>query len=238
MTLEAFVGTWRNESNVSGFMVWFEGGINIDVFWVFDFGASFKLEWDYLGPDPAYRRIGCEVKIHTPWWLPDATFDWHKTFDTPRLDQMSVVSTPVIASNGRALARQDAQTVAVSPIVGNAVDAEATYSTNDLAPVTGDWPAGALDAIEPIATDATVAVSFKATVDDRLAWGQNTPDGMGRSKATMCRRATRWLNSASGASRALVAALGALCSTRRRAVSMPVCWTCRPLNCLRALHRR
>ena len=183
LTLEALVGTWRNESNASGFMVWFEGGINIDVFWVFDFGASFKLEWDYLGPDPAYRRIGCEVKIHTPWWLPDATFDWHKTFDTPRLDQMSVVSTPVIASNGRALARQDAQTVAVSPIVGNAVDAEATYSTNDLAPVTGDWPAGALDAIEPIATDATVAVSFKATVDDRLAWGQNTPDGMGAQQS-------------------------------------------------------
>jgi len=183
LTFEAIVGTWRNESNVSGFMVWFEGGITFDVFWVFDFGASAKVEWDWLGPDPAYRRLGCEVKIHTPWWMPDVTFDWNKTFDTPQLDKMSVASTPVVASSGRALAGTDAQSVAVSPIVGNTLDADATYSANDLAPVTGDWPAGALDDVTPIATDATVAVSFKATVDDRIAWGQNTPDGMGTQQS-------------------------------------------------------
>jgi hypothetical protein len=179
LTLEAIVGTWRNESNVSGFVVWFEGGINIDVFWVFDFGASVKVQWDYLGPDPAYRRVGCELRIHTPWWLPDVTFRWNKTFGAPQLERMHVVSTPLIAASARPLARTDALPLAVSPIVGNAIDEPATYSTDELAQVTGAWPPGALDAIEPIPTDASLALSLKPTVDDRIAWGQNTPAGMG-----------------------------------------------------------
>lgn len=183
LTLEAMVGTWRNESNVSGFMVWFEGGINIDVFWVFDFGASVKVQWDYLGPEPAYRRMGCELRIHTPWWLPDATFRWNKTFDEPHVERMRVASTPVIAASAKALARNDALPLAVSPVVGTAIDAEATYSTDELAQANGAWPPGALDAIEPIATDATLALSFKASVDDRIAWGQNTPAGVGKQQS-------------------------------------------------------
>ena len=179
LTLEAIVGTWRNESNVSGFVVWFEGGINIDVFWVFDFGASFKVQWDYLGPEPAYRRIGCELRIHTPWWLPDVTFRWNKTFDEPCVRCMRVASTPVIAASARALARNDALPIAVSPVIGATIDAEATYSTDELALASGAWPPGALDGVTPMATDATLALSFKASVDDRIAWGQNTPAGVG-----------------------------------------------------------
>ena len=183
LTLAAIVGVWRNESNVSGLVVWFEGGINIDVFWVFDFGANIKVQWDYLGPEPAYRRIALELRIHTPWWLPDVTFRWCKTFEEPHLDDMCVVSTPLIAASARPLARSDALSMAVSPIVGNAIDEAATYSTDELAQVTGSWPAGALDAVEPMATDATLALSFKATVDDRIAWGQNTPNGMGTQQS-------------------------------------------------------
>ena len=183
LTLEAIVGTWRNESNVSGFVVWFEGGINIDVFWVFDFGAAAKVQWDYLGPDPAYRRIACELRIHTPWWLPDVTFRWNKTFDEPQLERMRVVATPLISARARPLARNDAVPLAVSPIVGNAMDGAATYSTDELAQTTGAWPAGALDAVEPITADASLALSFNATVDDRIAWGQNTPAGMGKQQS-------------------------------------------------------
>jgi hypothetical protein len=183
LTLSAIVGVWRNESNVSGLVVWFEGGINIDVFWVFDFGANIKVQWNYLGPEPAYRCIATEIRIHTPWWLPDVTFRWNKTFEERHCEKMRVVSTPLVGASARPLARSDALAVAVSPIVGDAIDEAATYSTDELAQVTGAWPVGALDAVEPIATDATLAVSFKATVDDRIAWGQNTPNGMGTQQS-------------------------------------------------------
>lgn len=179
LTLQAIVGTWRNESNVSGFIVFFEGGIEISVFWVFDFGASVRVEWTYLGPNPAYRRLSVELRIHTPWWLPDVTFRWSKTLDQPDLQKMRVISTPLVAASARALARAGPSPLPVSPLLGNAVDESGVYSIGDLAGVTGQWPAGALDGVAPIATDAVLALNFKVTVDDRIAWGQSTPDGMG-----------------------------------------------------------
>ena len=48
LTLELIAGVWRTESKVSGFLVYFEGGLNVDVFWVFNWGASVRVECDYL----------------------------------------------------------------------------------------------------------------------------------------------------------------------------------------------
>lgn len=183
LTLEAVVGTWRNESNVSGFVVWFEGGIEIDVFWVFDFGASVRVEWSYLGPEPAYRRMATELRIHTPWWLPDVTFRWSKTLGEPALGRMRVVSTPLVAASARELARGEAVPIAVSPLLGAVIDEAGVYSFDELAGATGQWPAGATDGVVPIATDSVLALQFKPSVDDRIAWGQNTPDGMGTQRS-------------------------------------------------------
>ncbi len=179
LTLEAVVGTWRNESNVSGFVVWFEGGIEIDVFWVFDFGASVRVEWSYLDPAPAFRRMATELRIHTPWWLPDVTFRWSKTLGQPALGEMRVVSPPLVAAEARELARTQAVPVAVTPLVGATIDEAGVYSFSELAAATGQWPAGSLDNVVPIATDSVLTLQFKPSVDDRIAWGQNTPDGMG-----------------------------------------------------------
>lgn len=176
LTLEFLAGVWQNESNVSGYVAWLEGGINVNVLWVFQFGASFKVEWDYLGPDPAYNRIGCEVHIHTPWWMPDKTFRFDKTFNQPQLEQMSTVSTPVIESSAYPLAQSDEIPVATSPLMAGALDPAATFNLSQLNGITPPaWPADVLAQAVPVAIDSTVALHFKAAVDDKLAFGQITP---------------------------------------------------------------
>ena len=45
------------------------------MFYVFSFGASVKAIIEQLGPqEPNYKRASLEVRIETPWWLPDVTF--------------------------------------------------------------------------------------------------------------------------------------------------------------------
>ena len=69
------VGIWGNEASSSGFIAWAEVALRIKVFWVFSFGASVKAIFEQLGPqEPNYRRVSLEVRIETPWWLPDVTF--------------------------------------------------------------------------------------------------------------------------------------------------------------------
>ena len=180
LTLEIIAGVWRNESQVSGFVVWLEGGIHIDVLWVFQFGASFKVEWDYLGPDPAYRRIACEVHIHTPWWMPDKTFRWNRTINQPQLEQMSTVSTPIVEAAAHPLAQADAIPIAVSPLAGTAIEDKATFNIAQLTGISPPpWPPAILAGAVPVAIDSTIALHFKPSVDDRLVWGQITPPGMG-----------------------------------------------------------
>jgi hypothetical protein len=180
LTEELLAGVWRNESQVSGFVVWFEGGIHIDVLYVFQFGASFKVEWDYLGPAPAYRRVACEVHISTPWWLPDETFSWNRTIGQPQLEQMATISTPVIEAAAYPLAQSDTIPVAVSPLVGTSIDEKATFNISQVTGLTPPaWPPDVLAQAVPVAVDSTIALHFKPSVDDKLIWGQLTPPGMG-----------------------------------------------------------
>ena len=180
LTLELLAGVWRNESQVSGFVVWLEGGIHIDVLWVFQFGASFKVEWDYLGPSPAYRRVACEIHISTPWWMPDETFSWNRTIGQPQLEQMSTISTPVIEAAAHPLAQSDTIAVAVSPLAGTSIDDKATFNISQVTGLTPPaWPPDVLAQAVPVAVDSTIALHFKASVDDKLIWGQITPPGMG-----------------------------------------------------------
>ena len=181
LTMELIAGVWRNESQVSGFTLWLEGGIDIDVLWVFQFGVSVKVEWDYLGPDPAFRRIGCEVHIHTPWWMPDKTFTWNKTLNQPELDQMATISAPLAEANAHPLAAGTAGIAgAVSALPGDPGDGKATFNIAQLTNATPPpWSPDTLAAAVPVAIDSIVALAFKASVDDKLRFGQSTPPGAG-----------------------------------------------------------
>jgi hypothetical protein len=185
LTLELMAGVWRTESKVSGFMVFFEGGLNIDVFYVFNFGASVRVECSYLGPDPTYRHLACEVKVHTPWWLPDVTFRWTSKTGAPALEQMRVLATPVIEASAKQLSVAEATPMpGLSPVTGTAIDPAAVYSINELASASGVIPTDALARITPVSVDSSLALHFKSSVNDRLVFGQNTVAGIGGDRSS------------------------------------------------------
>ncbi len=91
------IGTWGNEASSSGVMVWAEVSLRIKVFYVFSFGASVKAIIEQLGPQqPNFRRASLEVRIETPWWLPDVTFRLTKVSGTASPEQMPVLSAPLV----------------------------------------------------------------------------------------------------------------------------------------------
>jgi hypothetical protein len=45
-------GIWKNVSSASGLIIIFEAGFRIKLFRVFRFGASIKVQLDFLGPNP------------------------------------------------------------------------------------------------------------------------------------------------------------------------------------------
>ena len=68
------------------------------------FGASVKAVFEQLGPqEPNYRRVSLEVRIETPWWLPDVTFRVVRVREAPRPETMPVLSAP-LPVGGRARA--------------------------------------------------------------------------------------------------------------------------------------
>ena len=88
------VGTWANEASSSGFIAWAEVALRIKVFWVFSFGASVKAIFEQLGPqEPNYRRVSLEVRIETPWWLPDVTFRLERVRDSRSRNNAGPVRT-------------------------------------------------------------------------------------------------------------------------------------------------
>lgn len=183
-TLGLIAGVWRNESKSCGFVIWIEAGLRIKVFWVFNFGASAKVEFDYLGASPVYRRLGCEVRIETPWFMPDVTFRFEKIWDQSRPELMEAISTPLIEAGAIDPGAQKQESIAVTPITGGAINEREVYSMNQLRAFgPPSLPAGALEALTPVGVDSVIALNFKPSVDDRLSVGENTPPGAGTQQS-------------------------------------------------------
>lgn len=185
LTFLLIAGVWRNESVASGFVAYIEAGIRIKVFWVFNFGASARIEYDYLGPAPAYNRLGLVLKISTPWWLPDATLRVEIIDGQPELESMRAISTPMVASGAVEPGHQKDVPAAVTPITGGAIDERAVYNTIGLSAL-GDPPLSesAIAALAPVGVDSTIALEFKPALDDAITVGENTPPGAGTQAAT------------------------------------------------------
>lgn len=173
-------GIWKNESSSSGLIIVFEAGFRIKLFRVFNFGAGIKIQLDFLGPDPEYRRLAFEIHIDTPWYLPDVTIRWDKVFNQPVPERQRLISTAIIS--GEALQRSSKETVTllVTSLEGAALDEKQLFHMSQLRALSPQsMSQQALAAMKAVSVDSTIAVNFKPPVDDKLTIGENTPAGAG-----------------------------------------------------------
>ena len=167
------VGTWGNEASSSGVIAWAELALRIKVFWVFSFGASVKAAIEQLGPqEPNYRRIGLEVRIETPWWLPDVTFRVERVSNLPQPEAMPVISDPVTC----ATCREPGLTTEAMVLATRLGDAGALYTVAQLRSL----PAGQLaetdwDSLAPVSVDSVLAIDLGAAMGNETTVAPSVP---------------------------------------------------------------
>jgi hypothetical protein len=171
------IGTWGNEASSSGVIVTAEVALRIKVFYVFSFGASVKAIIEQLGPqEPNYKRASLEVRIETPWWLPDVTFRLVKVSGTAVPEQMPVVSSPLTTAAAIEPGKLTAVDLAVTAIGGPG--AVHTIEELRLAP---DVPIGeeGWAALVPVSLDSTIALDFAVALDNATTVVPSTPPDSG-----------------------------------------------------------
>ena len=176
------VGVWGNEASSSGFIAWAEVALRIKVFWVFSFGARVKAIFEQLGPqEPNYRRVSLEVRIETPWWLPDVTFRVERVRDTPQPETMPVLSGPLATAG--ALEPSAATEIAIAMTTIGPVGSVHTITELRALPSTpiaeSVW-AG----LVPVSVDSTIALNFAVSMGNETTVVPSTGVGAGRQAAT------------------------------------------------------
>ena len=180
------IGTWKTGSDSSGIQAWAQIGFKIYLFFIIHFGADIKLEIVYLGKHPWYTTLLAEVHIDTPWFLPDVTFRFSKTwgeslpFDTSTVTQALSSGS---ASSPKAPGNDSHGALLVPPLADGNSDPARLYTFNQLQGTAGaaledvhareDLPVFAVDAdvsiefTNPVANDAAIATdTFTATGGD------------------------------------------------------------------------
>ena len=176
------VGVWGNESSSSGFIAWAEVALRIKVFYVFSFGAHVKAIFEQLGPqEPNYRRVSLEVRIETPWWLPDVTFRVERVRNTPLPETMPVLSAP-LATAGAIEPGAATETALVTTALGpdGAVFPIAELRTMPATPIAESvWAT-----LAPVSVDSTIALNLAVAVGNETTVVPSTGSGAGVQAAT------------------------------------------------------
>jgi hypothetical protein len=181
-SLGLLMGSWGNDASSAGLVAWAEVALRIKVFYVFSFGASVKAVFEQLGPqEPNYRRVSLEVRIETPWWLPDVTFRMERVRETPQPEAMPVLSAPLQSAGalepGSATEAPVATTALGAP---GAVHPIAELRVLPSGPIAEAVWAG----LTPVSVDAVVAVNFAVSMANETTVVPTTPPGAGRQAAT------------------------------------------------------
>lgn len=171
--LEAGViaGRWRNESTGSASIFWLEGSLHIRLLRVFELGVFVRVEIELLGPSPRYLRMSLEVRLDTPWWLPDITLRLSHRDGTPTPEGVSALSVPHSgASAFDPASAEQARLLTPTPVPPATLDLR-TLRTLVFAPASEPD----LDALVPVNPDSVIALDFEPAMDDVLTIGENTP---------------------------------------------------------------
>jgi hypothetical protein len=176
------VGVWGNEASSSGFIAWAEVALRIKVFWVFSFGAHVKAIFEQLGPqEPNYRRVSLEVRIETPWWLPDVTFRVERVRDTPQPEAMPVLSAP-LSTVGALEPGAATETAIAMTTLGDAgsVHTIAELRVLPAAPIAESvWAE-----LVPVSVDSTIVLNFSVSVGNETTVVPSTDAAAGQQAAT------------------------------------------------------
>jgi hypothetical protein len=178
----AFFNTGSDDVAVA---IWIEGAIRVVLLGFLRFGVSARAEYRFLGSSPDRHELEAEIRIETPWFLPDIEFTvaWVSGELVPEGLGASVAPLRLGAANEpgsrRTFAvhheRFDVRIAELDPAARwDGVGTSSPWSVIDLRrPAAPELDRTArFDAsrdLAPVATDAEIAIDFSVPVDDGLA---------------------------------------------------------------------
>jgi hypothetical protein len=178
-TFGFIIGTWKTGSSSAGAEIWIQLGFKINLFFVFSFGAEIGMKFTYLGEHPWYLTLHAEIKIDTPWFLPDVTFTIDKTwqqslpFDTPTITQ------GLSSASGIDPTAQAGLALAAPGLAGALGDASFLYSFNQLSGLNGIRydDTHLRDDLPIISVDSTIAINLSQPCSNDSLVATSTYDG-------------------------------------------------------------
>ncbi len=172
------IGTWKTGSDSSGLEFWIQIGFKINLFFVFSFGAEIGMKITYLGRTPWYITLHGEVKIDTPWFLPDVTFSFDKTWQSPQPFDTSTLNQGLSQSSGIDPTQSQAQPLLVPGLSDGLNDPTTVYTFNTLNGVTGVRIADTLSQNVPlVSVDATITLDFTNPISNDSGIATSTYGG-------------------------------------------------------------
>lgn len=171
-------------------VIWIEAGLRIVLFGFLHFGLSARAAFRVVGSRPSRGELRAEIRLETPWFLPDVTWTFELTFGTLAPADLATSTSPLRAAGGsEGLLQKSAALHAERFDQAYANDrASRTFSVNELR-AGGPSEATRLAnfaadmAVHPIAIDATLAVEFAVAVNDKLALSTGVAPNLGNQKS-------------------------------------------------------
>lgn len=169
--------------------IWIEAGLRIKL-WFLRFGISARAEYRTVGASPSRGELRAEIRLETPWFLPDVTWTFEITFGN-----LAPADLATSVSALRVAASHDETTSHTFPVYLDRFDpnwngegAAPTYSVNQLrAPTRPEAQRlanfAAASSVHPISTDSTISIEWSVAVNDQLALGGNVAPNLGDQHA-------------------------------------------------------
>ncbi len=163
-----------------------EAGIRFTLFGFLKIGVSASMEFRVVGGRPARGELTAQIKLETPWFLPDVTWRFDVQFGQLRPDQLSTAVQPVRSAGALQPATRAQLPTHIERFdeSWNGEGVAPVHSVDELrAPVRPEGQRlanfAANTAVRPIATDSTISVTWAVPVNDKLGFGGGAVNGRG-----------------------------------------------------------
>jgi len=164
-------------------------GIRFELFGFLRIGVSTRMAFRIVGGHPARAELTAEIRLETPWFLPDVTWRLDAVYGDLRPADLSSAVQPIRSASAKELTgtQLGVHLERFDP-AWNGEGVAPVHSVNELsaAPRPEVQRLTNFDndaAARPVATDATIAVTWAVAVNDRIGLGTGVAGALGTQEA-------------------------------------------------------
>jgi len=184
------VETFTSGSSDYAAVISIEAGIRFVLFGFLRIGVSARMDFRVVGAHPSRGELTAELRLETPWFLPDVTWRLDAQFGELAPEQLEAAAPPCRSAGAvePGTLRQLPTHVERFDPAWNGEGVAPAHSVAQLqAPTRPEAERLAnLDAdaaLQPVATDATIGITWSVAVNDKLGLGGGVAGGLGDQRS-------------------------------------------------------